>query len=220
MASALPGYHAHYSLNRDPQNARFRGGRAYGVVTYWKESLGPAIAAVPDWDREGRVVFSRFETFAIANVYAVNGTSRPYFDHALGRFAGDRHAFKRCFQRMILEHAAKLSPIILAGDWNVSQASIDTHPRLRTEEPHARARAEFRDLVESRLVDVYRHLHPKAKGYSWFNRRSRTLDAARVDFLLVSKDLVPITTSARIFDDPRFRMHTDHAPIGLIVDGS
>jgi exodeoxyribonuclease III len=164
MASALPGYHAHYSLNRDPQNARFRGGRAYGVVTYWKESLGPAIAAVPDWDREGRVVFSRFETFAIANVYAVNGTSRPYFDYALGRFAGGRHAFKRRFQRMVLEHAAKLSPIILAGDWNVSQASIDTHPRLRTEEPHARARAEFRDLVKSaRLVDVYRHLHPKAK---------------------------------------------------------
>ena len=97
---------------------------------------------------------SRFEKFAVANIYAVNGTSRPYFDHALRRFPGDRHALKRRFQRMVLAHAAKLSPIMLA----------DTHPGLRTEEPHARARAEFRDLVESaRLVDVYRHLHPKAK---------------------------------------------------------
>ena len=40
MASALPGYHAHYSLNRDAQNVLVRGGRSYGVVTCWKESLG------------------------------------------------------------------------------------------------------------------------------------------------------------------------------------
>ena len=221
MASALPGYQAHYSLNRDAQNVLVRGGRSYGVVTYWKESLAPARAEVPEWDLEGRVVFSRFEGCTVANVYAVNGTSKPYFDHELGRFEGDRHAFKRRFQRMVLEHAAKLSPIILAGDWNVSQAWIDSYPRLRTEEPHVRARAEFLELAESAgLVDAYRHLSANAKGYTWFSRRSRTLDAARVDFFLVSEDLVPITTSARIFDDPKLRRHTDHAPIGLIIDGS
>ena len=155
------------------------------------------------------------------NVYAVNGTSKPYFDHELGRFEGDRHAFKRRFQRRVFEHAARFSPVILAGDWNVSQARIDSYPRLRTEEPHVRARAEFLELAESAgLVDAYRHLHGSAKGYTWFSRRSRTLDAARVDFFLVSEDLVPITTSARIFDDPKFRRHTDHAPIGLIIDGS
>ena len=165
MASALPGYHAHYSLNRDAQNVLVRGGRSYGVVTYWKKGLGPAQAEVPDWDREGRIVFTRFGGCTVGNVYAVNGTSKPYFDHEFGRFEGDRHAFKRRFQRRVFEHAAKFSPVILAGDWNVSQAQIDAHPRLRTEEPHVRARAEFLELAESAgLVDAYRHFHPNAKA--------------------------------------------------------
>ena len=31
---------------------------------------------------------------------------------------------------------------------------------------------------------------------------------------------VGLQNYARIFDDPKFRRHTDHAPIGLIIDGS
>ena len=55
---------------------------------------------------------SRFEKYAVANIYAVKGTCRPYSDHALGPFPGDRHALKRRFQKMVLAHAVKLSPIL------------------------------------------------------------------------------------------------------------
>ena len=41
LASALPGYHAHYSLNRDAQNVLVRGGRSYGVVTYGRRASRP-----------------------------------------------------------------------------------------------------------------------------------------------------------------------------------
>ena len=41
-------------------------------------------------------------TLAIVNVYAVNGTDKPYFDMN-GAVAGDRHAFKRQVQERIVE---------------------------------------------------------------------------------------------------------------------
>jgi len=219
METTLRGYRCYHSLNRDFRNASFRGGRSYGVATYCSQDLPLRRAYVPDWDREGRMVVTQFADVTVVNVYAVNGTSKPYFDHSLGRIEGDRHAFKRRFQRMVFDHAAGLGDsVVVAADWNVSQEKLDTHPRLRTELPHARARSEFRDLLQaSNLVDVYRWMHPRERGYTWFNRRSRALDAARVDFFLISKDLLPLTTSVRILDDPIFRVRTDHAPIELTV---
>jgi exodeoxyribonuclease III len=71
LEQALPGYHCHYSLPRDPRNVTFRGGRMYGVATFVQ---GNWWAEVPEWDREGRVVIVRTHGLAIVNVYAVNGT--------------------------------------------------------------------------------------------------------------------------------------------------
>jgi exodeoxyribonuclease-3 len=79
LTRALPGYRCHYSLPRDARNVTFRGGRMYGVATFVR---GRWRAEVPAWDLEGRVVVVRRQGLAIVNVYAVNGTSKPYFDEA------------------------------------------------------------------------------------------------------------------------------------------
>lgn len=210
LERALPGYTCHHSLPRDPKNVTFRGGRSYGVATFVR---GDARSAVPDWDREGRVVITRAGDLTVINLYAVNGTAKPYYDEH-GAPAGDRHAFKRRFQAQILDTAAQLAPnVILAGDWNVTRTALDTHPRLRTEEPHARARAELNARLEATgFVEIWRHLHPDERGYTWFNPRKRTLDAARVDYIVISPDLVPHVTSATIL--PR-QPWSDHAPLEL-----
>ena len=210
LEQALPGYRCHYSLPRDPRNVTFRGGRMYGVATFVQ---GDWRAEVPDWDREGRVVIVRTHELAIVNVYAVNGTSKPYFDEA-GRIAGDRHGLKRRFQTSIMDLGRDLrkeGPVIMAGDWNVSRTYRDTHPRLRTEEPHASARSDFnaRMAVEG-FVDIWRERHPEERAYTWFNRRARRLDAARVDYVLVSSDLAPRVRAAEILDLLRW---SDHAPV-------
>ena len=222
LERALPSHRACASLNRDSKNAPFRGGRAYGVVTYVSRALGRVEMEVPEWDLEGRCVLTRVAGLSIGNVYAVNGTGKAYWDHERRRFDGDRHAFKRRFQRRVLEEATGLAargPVVFAGDWNVSQTKLDTYPRLRTEPPHVRARAEFRDLVEAAgLVDVYRHLFPKDRAYTWFHRRAEKvgrLDAARVDFMLVSKDLLERVVRVAILGDSGFRVRTDHAPLVL-----
>ncbi|HEY2396800.1 MAG TPA: exodeoxyribonuclease III [Rudaea sp.] len=222
--SALPGYRCHMSLNHDERNASYRGGRAYGVVTFSRESLGGE-QELYAWDREGRVVITHLPVahLAIANVYAVNGTSKPYWSHELGRWDGDRHAFKRRFiERLAQEWDALRASglrLVLVGDWNISRTRLDTWPRLRTQEPHATARAEFNDrfIPGLDLVDAFRELHPAERKYTWFNRRARgdRLDAARVDFALVSRSLMPRVTNADIDQERSARGRSDHAPLWI-----
>jgi exodeoxyribonuclease III len=221
--AALPGYDCRLSLNTDTENARFRGGRAHGVATYLRGNVRARHCQLP-WDREGRVLVTKLDAqrLAIVNVYAVNGTSKPYFDHELGRIDGDRHDFKRRFNRLLMEACAELQSdgfrLLLIGDWNISRSAIDTFPRLRTEAPHALARSLFNEefIPALNVSDVFRHLHPEARRYTWFNRsaaRSQRLDAARVDFALLSTELLPAVVSAGIHDDQAMSLGSDHAPL-------
>lgn len=149
----------------------------------------------------------------IVNAYAVNGTAKPYFDET-GRVAGDRHGLKQRFQSNATDLGRELrrnGGVIMAGDWNVSRTAQDTYPRLRTEEPHARARIELdARLGADGFVDIWRERHAAEHAYTWFNRRARTLDAARVDFILVSEDIVPRVRTADVLD---LLPWSDHAPV-------
>jgi exodeoxyribonuclease III len=217
MRGLLPGYECHFALANDPRNIKFRGGRAHGVATYVK---GAAVAATPAWDREGRVVVTAIDRLAIVNLYAVNGTSKPYIDPDTGAQLGDRHEHKRRFQTQLLDLAAELraaGDVVLAGDWNVSRSAVDVTPRLRTEQPHAIARAQLNErFAADGWVDIFRELHPDARQYTWFGRtRTGALDAARVDYIVVGAELVPRVRAAEIVDDRRMRPHSDHAPLRL-----
>jgi exodeoxyribonuclease-3 len=223
MRGALRGYQCHASLARDPQNVTFRGGRAYGVCLYFKDSLDAVPQPGPAWDREGRVATIELPNLklAIINVYGVNGTDKQYYDPDLGVVAGDRHTFKRRFNDQLKEYCRTFIDrglsLVLIGDFNISRTARDTFPRLRTEEPHAGARRAFNEelIPALEVVDIFRELHPDARKYTWFNRRARSgkLDAARVDFALVSHRLRERTVAADILDDVEARFHSDHAPI-------
>ena len=226
MRDALPGYHCHWSLNRDARNGTFRGGRTYGVATYVREPH-ESVALTYDWDREGRVCVAGFPALrlAVANVYAVNGTGKAYWDHDAGGVRGDRHAFKQRFAERLAEEMRILQGrglrLLLIGDWNVSRARIDTTPRLRTEEPHGTARRRFNEEFVGGLdlVDVLRERHPDLRAYTWFNRRARNgrLDAARVDFALVSRSLSDEVLDAGIDAAPEARPGSDHAPLWVTL---
>jgi exodeoxyribonuclease III len=226
MQRALPGYRCHYSLNHDARNASYRGGRSYGVATWTRKDLD-AQACIPEWDREGRVVMTLLPAlrWLVVNVYAVNGTAKPYWDHERNRYLGDRHAFKRRFIEKLGDELATLQEqglqLILIGDWNVSRTKIDTFPRLRTETPHALARKEFSECFMPRLdvIDVFRELHPDAREYTWFNRRAHNgrLDAARVDFALVSGSLRDRIIEAGIAEPGKLPSRSDHVPLWIAI---
>lgn len=220
---SLAGYEHGYSLARDPKNVTYQGGKMYGVATYVRRELGPFAFAAPEWDREGRVLVTVFpeRKLAVVNVYAVNGTGKPYFDHELGKISGDRHAFKRRFNMRLMKDCEALRArgleLVLVGDWNISRTKQDVTPRLRTEVPHRRARKEFNETFIPTLdvVDVFRELHPDAKKYTWFAKRSRVLDAARVDYALVSRSMMPRVVSADIDERQEARGASDHAPLSV-----
>jgi exodeoxyribonuclease-3 len=199
-------------LPRDPRNVRFRGGRAYGVATFARASLGATHARF-DWDLEGRALATRIGELVVVNVYAVNATGKPYFDPHTGDVSGTRADFKRLTQQRIGAELAPMRDVIAIGDWNVTPAEIDIYPRLRVEEPHATARAELAELRDRLdLVDIFRLLHPEERAYTWHNKRARHLDAARVDYALVSRALVPRVRAAEVL---RLRTESDHAPIAV-----
>jgi exodeoxyribonuclease-3 len=225
MERALPGYVCGHSLCRDPINVRFRGGRAYGVASYVRDDLAPRWLETPSWDLEGRV--NAFElpqlNLCVANVYGVNGTAKTYFDRD-SRASGDRHAFKLRFQEGLLNHLSvapqRKSRLVLLGDWNVSRAKIDVYPRLRIEPPHVAARTMFNERFMRSLEvdDVFRTLHPEARKYTWFSRsaaRRGRLDAARVDYALVSKALRANVIDAEIAQELGPALGSDHAPLSL-----
>lgn len=221
-ASLLPGYRAAFSLCDDPRNIKFRGGRAYGVATYVREGI-EAIHASPDWDREGRVLVTALpgQRLAVVNLYAVNGTSKPYLDPTTGAVDGDRHLYKRRFQDrlfMLADELRRDAGVVLIGDWNVSRAAIDVTPRLRTEEPHATARAQLNAHLARGWSDVFRAHHPDQRAYTWFGRTRRgALDAARVDYAVVSPELE--IADAAILDERALRPGSDHAPLVLRLHG-
>lgn len=220
----LPGYTCAVSLANDARNVRFRGGRAYGVATYVRDSL-ETIDSVPAWDREGRIVVTAIPALhlAVINIYAVNGTDKPYLHPDTGAAMGDRHEHKRRFQDRVIALATELrsvSDVIIAGDWNVSQTALDVTPRLRTSAPHATARAQLAThLQQGGWTDAFRALHPDERKYSWFGRtRTGALDAARVDFIVVDTEMMTRVTSAEILDARAARPKTDHAPLALELE--
>jgi exonuclease III len=65
------------------------------------------------------------EHHSIVNLYAVNGTAKPYVDPETGEARGDRHAYKRRLQDQIFALAEQLREfggVVIAGDWNVTRA--------------------------------------------------------------------------------------------------
>lgn len=223
MHTALPGFACHASLNHDPHNGTFRGGRAYGVATWLHDGLEATPMRFP-WDTEGRIIVSGLPAprMAVLNVYAVNGTRRPHWDTERGGLYGDRHQFKQRFIQRLGDEARALQAggldLLLIGDWNISRTRQDTTPRLRTEEPHGTARRRFNEefVAGLGLTDAFRHLHPDARAYTWFHPRSRhRLDAARVDFALLGGGLLPRLAGAGIEADPSMRPGSDHAPLWI-----
>jgi exodeoxyribonuclease-3 len=213
LSTAVPGYGCHFSLPRDDRNVTFRGGRMYGVATFVK---GRWRAEVLEWDREGRVVAVRRGRLAVVNLYAVNGTSKPWLDES-GRAAGTRHEFKRRFQARLLDLGRALreeGSVVLIGDWNVTPTAqgyairgCDRRTAClgagRPRRAHRRRRLR-RHLAGASSFGACLHLvQPPARA---------GLDAARVDYALVSDDLTAKIRAAEIHG---LLPWSDHAPISV-----
>ncbi len=113
-------------------------------------------------------------------------------------------------------------PVVMCGDFNVAHEEID----LKNPGPNRgnagfsdEERGKFTDLINAGFTDTFRHLNPDLAGaYSWWSYRfqARERNAGwRIDYFLVSDELVPSIESVSIYNEV---FGSDHCPIGLELD--
>ncbi len=168
----------------------------------------------PRFDIEGRTIRSRHLDFLLFNSYFPNGQRGQ-----------DRVSYKLDFYANLLRicddlHASGEN-VILTGDFNTAHKPIDLRNPKENEKTSGFL-PEEREWVDHYLnhgfVDIFRHLYPDKVQYTWWtyisNARARNV-GWRLDYFLVSKNLVPRISDVIIRDDVP---GSDHCPVTLVID--
>jgi exodeoxyribonuclease-3 len=164
-----------------------------------------------NFDVEGRVLITEHPAFTLLNVYFPNG-----------RRGRERVLYKIEFYDALLAFCRDLRAegrrLVVCGDYNTAHQPIDLARPAQNKKTSGFLPEEREALgrwLESEFVDAFRHLHPDAEEYTWwtyrYNARARNV-GWRIDYFLVSTDLIPYVAGARILGDVT---GSDHCPIEL-----
>jgi exodeoxyribonuclease-3 len=164
-----------------------------------------------DTTKEGRVIVAEFEPFYVSSVYTPNAKDDL-----------SRIPMRQQWDPAYLEYMDRLQqekPVIFAGDFNVAHEEIDL---ARPKENRGKKgftdeeRAGIDAMLEKGFVDSLRHFHPNETGlYTWWSHfggaRERNV-GWRIDYVMTSKDLLPLIKNARIHPNV---MGSDHCPVSV-----
>jgi len=166
---------------------------------------------IAEHDKEGRVITAEYLGFYVVNVYVPNSGNGLV-----------RLAYRQRWDEALLNYLQvleKLKPVVFCGDLNVAHQPID----IKNDKANYNKSAGYTqqeidgmdNYLESGLVDSFRKLHPDTEKFSWWsfraNARARNI-GWRIDYVLLSKDLVPKLKEAYILNDV---MGSDHCPVGI-----
>jgi exodeoxyribonuclease-3 len=166
----------------------------------------------PVYDREGRVLVTRFPEFSLYNVYFPNGKASP-----------ERLAYKMSFYRDFLKHLEKRrkagdKPAVICGDVNTAHREIDlARPKEnRTTSGFLPEECAWIDeLLAAGYVDTFREFEKGPDHYSWWDMQSRARERNvgwRIDYFFVSQELKGALRSAFIWPEVQ---GSDHCPVGI-----
>ncbi|KAI4238565.1 MAG: hypothetical protein LQ349_001019 [Xanthoria aureola] len=224
-------YETQFNLPRDKHNATGFGRRVYGVCTLVRQDLAASSTTKSvDWDLEGRVLITELHHHGIVifNIYAVNGTTNPYRDPNSGETVGDRHMRKRIFHTELRGECSRYESqgwhVVIAGDMNVSQTPMDSHPQLRIGKEHVTNRRHFADTFMKGkgegglgMRDSFREVHGQERKYSYRPPGKAWGEGMdRVDLILVSEGTR--IKRADILDSELERGRSDHVPLWIEVE--
>ena len=184
-----------------------------GTATFSQKKSQHATSGIgiEEHDREGRVVALEYEDFFLVNVYTPNS------QRELTRLEYRTQQWEPAF-RAYLKKLEKKKPVIVCGDLNVAHTEHDL-ANPRTNRKYAgftdEERAEFQALVDDGFVDTFRLFTQGNGHYTWWSymngARPRNI-GWRIDYFLVSVELVPRVKSARILPHVP---GSDHCPVVL-----
>lgn len=201
----LPGYEAVWN------SAKRRG--YSGTAVFSREPATDVSLGLgrEDLDTEGRVVTARFGEIAIVTVYTPNSGRK------LARLDFRTDEWDPAFRDHVAELAAS-GPVVVCGDLNVAREEIDLADpdgNHRTAGFTDEERERFEDLLAVGLADTFRIFRDDGGCYTywpyWNNCRERNL-GWRIDYVLVTEDLLPRVQAAGIHADVT---GSDHCPVSL-----
>lgn len=162
-----------------------------------------------EYDQEGRIVLAQYPKFDLYNIYFPNGGSGP-----------ERHLFKQTFLKDLTTHLGpKLAaerPIIIVGDYNIAPQPMDVYDPIRLAKESGflpEERQWFKSFFDLGFVDTFRHFNKSPQRYSWWSYRelARSNNRGwRIDFICITKNLLPYLKSAEVLDQVT---GSDHCPV-------
>ena len=118
-----------------------------------------------------------------------------------------------------IKNLERSKPVVVCGDLNVAHQPIDLkNPKPNYNKTPGYTQLEIDGLttmLNSGLVDTYRHLYPTTVKYSWWSYRggSRERNVGwRLDYFLVSESLMVKVKNSEILNDV---LGSDHCPVLL-----
>lgn len=162
---------------------------------------------------EGRVIALEFDTYFLVTVYTPNSGSEL-----------KRLDYRELWDADFLRHIKQLEqskPVVICGDLNVAHRDIDlARPKPNYNKSAGYTQREINglnNLLDSGLVDSFRHQHPEQVKYSWWSYRAgaRAKNIGwRIDYFLISAGLTEKILDADILNDV---MGSDHCPVQLDI---
>lgn len=206
---SVPGYMQYWN------NAE-RPGYAGTLVLARREPLSVRFGmGIPELDTEGRLITLEYKDFYTVNVYVPS--LNTYSDLS-------RVEYRRNWDSALGDYIAGLSkPVIMAGDFNVTRAYIDSYPEKENNMPDAplfesEIRASFEQLLSAGFVDVFRALHPEKEGaYTWWGPKNHDRlenRGSRLDYFLVSGEFLSFVQGIKFYTDTQ---GSDHCPLSMMI---
>ena len=163
-----------------------------------------------DTTKEGRVITAEYENFYISTVYTPNAKEdlsriplRQHWDPAYLEY---------------VKHLETKKPVIFCGDFNVAHTELDLARPRENEGKKGftkEERAGFNAIVKANFVDTLRMFHKEGGLYTWWSHWGGASDKNvgwRIDYIMVSHDLIPIVKRANIHPDV---LGSDHCPVSI-----
>ncbi len=168
---------------------------------------------IDEHDHEGRMITLEYKDFYLVSVYV------PNVKRELERL-DYRMVWEDDFRKYV-KKLEKKKPVVICGDMNVAHEEIDiknAKANIGNAGFTYEERGKMSELLDSGFIDTYRYYNPESELYTWWsyigNAREKDI-GWRIDYFLVSKDIIDKVTKTYIFRDI---MGSDHCPIGIDID--
>ena len=207
--SLMEGYHTYINYSKA------RKGYSGTAILSKKEPLSVTQdMGMEEHDQEGRVVTAEYEEFYLVNVYTPNSGSGL-----------KRLEYRQEWDKAFLSHLKKLEatkPVIVCGDLNVAHTEMDiARPKQNYNKSAGYTQVEIDGLekyLNDGFTDSFRALNPDEVKYSYWNQmfKSRERNVGwRIDYFLVSNQLMPKVESAEIYNE---FYGSDHCPVSITAE--